>query len=257
MTERMTKPLPFFKLMQEVASLYLHIFKQVFWLIFLAALIQAFVSIFMPQNPTLGLAISLLSLIVATFFYAWILHQADSIYMNRADSIQDSLHIAKRRIMPLLVVLFLYILLFLVLGIFGFGMQKLGTLFEAQKRAEIIFAIISIAVLVYVLTFIAFTMPAVVLDSMSALKSFEYSVKLVRGHWWKTFGILLIAMIFVALISLGILNLPSRNIWVVTLYDFIADLIIYPLMVSVTLVLYHDLRARRQIQGFKHLSDEV
>ncbi len=182
MTERMDRPLTFFKVIKEVGAYYLPVFKNIFWLVILASLFEAVVSGFSFYNRTIDLVLSLLALIVALFFYAWIIEQADSVIMNRPDTFKDSLHVAKRRFIHLLGVVALYIILVFILGVFVFGMQLLGKMLGV----EILFALIGVLVWIYIFILLSFTVPAVVLDKLPILKSFEYSFKLVWGHWWYT-----------------------------------------------------------------------
>jgi hypothetical protein len=251
MTERIAKPMSFFEAVKEIAVFYVHVFKHIFFIVVLAALVQAGVSAFMPENPTIGLAISILASVVAMFFYAWILYHADNIYMNRGETIKDSLKVAKHRFLPLLGVLGIYLLVALVLGLFAYGLQLVGKMLGAQY----FFGVIALALVLFVFTLLAFTMPSVIIDETPILKSFERSARLVWGHWWHTFGIILVYIIPVILVSLAILVLPSMNIFTMTLYEFIYHIITYPLMIALVLVLYHDLKARHQMEGFKQVAE--
>ncbi len=249
MTERIVKPLPFLLAVKEVALFYVHVFKYIFGLVVLAALVQAIVSLVMPGNPTIGAVVALFGSIVSLFFYAWILYRADSVLMGRPETTKDALEVAKKRFLNLIGLLGLYILLAIVLLLFGFGMQMLGKVLHI----EFLFAFITVCLVVFIFTLLAFTMPAIILDQIPVLKSFEYSTRLVWRHWWRTFGVILIYLIPVVLLSLGVLLLPTRNILIMTAYEFIYHIITYPIMISVILILYHDLKARHQIEGFKHV----
>lgn len=87
MTERIVKPLPFFVAIKDIALFYVHVFKHIVGVVAIAALIQAIVSILVPENATVGLAVSLLASVISMFFYAWILYRADSILMNRGENV--------------------------------------------------------------------------------------------------------------------------------------------------------------------------
>lgn len=250
MTERIVKSLPFFTAVKDIAVFYVQVFKYIIWLVILAALVQAIMSLLVPQNPTVGLAVSLLGSVVSMFFYAWILYRADSVLMNRPETMLDALHVAKKRFLHLLAVLILYILLALVLYLFAYGMQILGQVLHI----EWLLGFITLCIVVFIFTLLAFTMPAVVIDQMPALKAFEYSARLVWGNWWHTFGVIFIYMIPVLLLSLAVLLFPTRNIVFMTLYEFVYHIIIYPLMISLILILYHDLKTRHQMAGFKRIN---
>jgi hypothetical protein len=253
MTERFVRPLPFFAAVKEVIVCYRHIFKPIFLLVVFAALAQAFVSLLMPRDPTVGLAVGVLGAVVALFFYPWILYHADSVLMNRNETYTASLHVAKKRFLHLLGVFALYMLLAFVLFLFVYGMQMLGQI-SSVYAFQLLLNLITLLLLLYIFNLLAFTMPAVILDRIPIFKSFEYSTRLVWGHWWRTFSVIFIYIVPVILLSFAVFLLPTRNISVITLYEFIYHIITYPMMVSLILVLYHDLKTRHQIQAFKHVA---
>lgn len=249
MTERIVKPLPFFVAVKEIALFYVHVFRYILGLVVLGALVQALVSLLMPQNPTVGIAISIFASLVSMFFYAWILYRAESVLMNRPETIKDALHVAKKRFLPLIGVLAVYVVLVVALVLFGFGMQYLGKLLHLT----LFLTVISLAITIFIFTLLAFSMPTVILDSMPVFKSFEHSIRLVWGNWWRTFGIITIFIIPIVFLSLLVLLTPFRDIVSLTIYEFIYHIITYPLMVSLILVLYHDLKTRKQMEGFKQI----
>jgi hypothetical protein len=248
MTEQVVKPLAFFEAVKHVILFYFHVYRHIIGLVVLASLAQAIVSLLMPENPTVGLAISVLDAIVSMFFYGWIIDRADIVLMNRQETTHDALKVAKRTFLPLMGVLGIYVFLMFVLTLFGFGMQILGTTFHGVS----LFALITLLIAIFILMLFAFSMPAVVLDSLPVIKSFERSAKLVWGHWWRTFGVTAIFVIPIILLSLLVWSL-SNSIWTLSLLEFIYHLIVYPLMVSLVLVLYYDLKARYQMLGFKRI----
>lgn len=251
MPERNVTPLSFFKAVEEIALLYVHLFKYILFPVFLASLIQALVPLLTPREPTVGLAVSILGVLVLMFLYAWILHQADSVYMNRPATLRESLGVAKKRFLYVLGVTGIFVILIFILAAFVFALYRLGVLLGID------FAMFTLAaiVIVYIGVLLAFPIPATVLDNTPILRSFETSAKLVTGHWWHTFGIMIVYMIPIILASLAMVLLPTRNLFVVSLYEFVYHILAYPLFVAVTLVLYHDLKARHQMYAFKHVND--
>jgi hypothetical protein len=252
MTEQITVPTPFFKMIKKVAFFYVHVFKKIFWLVVLASLLQAVVPALIPEEPTVGLAVNILSALVLMFFYAWILARADSLLLGRVtETIQDALQVAKKRFLSILGALVVYLVLAFAIVLLGIALHRLGTLWNIDFLMLLILA--AIGIFFYILFF--FSIPSIVLDRLPVLRGFEYSARIVRGHWWRTFGIIIIFIIPLIVLSLSILLLPTRNLGVITLYEFIFHIIMYPLVVSITLVLYHDLKSRRQMQMFKHVSE--
>jgi hypothetical protein len=137
---------------------------------------------------------------------------------------------------------------------------------------------IAIAGAVYLVVSFAFTVPAIAWENCDIIEAFRRSWTLVRGHWWRTFGILLLMSLIVSF-AVSLLMTP---LYLVVLWDFfrsyfemlsslgsgepdaelvrtmlssfgfgfgivnaiaaIAQVIVAPLY---TVVLYFDLRARR------------
>lgn len=251
MTEKPTKTLTYFETIKEILELYGHSFKYIIWLVVLASLVQTVVSTLMPKNPVIGSAVSILESVVSMFFYAWILYQADSVYMKRTVSINDSLRVARKRFLYLLGLVLLYIALVLIVALFATGLYFIGQ----TLHIEYVLGAIGLLLFIYIISLLAFSMPALVLDGLTPFKSMMYSVQLIWKHWWRVFSLFILFLIPVFLLSLSILLLNTRNLWLITLYEFIFNIIMYPLMISLVLVLYHDLKERFQVAGFKHMTD--
>ena len=95
-----------------------------------------------------------------------------------------------------------------------------------------------------------FALPLIVLEKNGVFKSFENSVKLVWGSWWFTFGILLIVHFVVIAIGLLVTSIiPSRDIIILALWNFIFSIFAYPLIISTTLTLLHHLKLRHPNVG--------
>jgi hypothetical protein len=112
--------------------------------------------------------------------------------------------------------------------------------------------------------------PALMLEKQSIFSALSRSYKLVRGSWWRTFGIQLLAMLFVGIIgaalqtplnafllssgsgsSLGILPaLTSTMTWPYIICSAIASTIAYtvslPMLTGITTFQYIDLRIRHE-----------
>jgi len=112
--------------------------------------------------------------------------------------------------------------------------------------------------------------PALMLEKQSVLKSMSRSAKLVRGSWWRVFGILLLAGIIANIISAivvipftfiaaafsgdgitGLLNSGTGDLgWTFLIVSgigsVIGSMITYPINAGVTVLLYIDQRIRRE-----------
>ncbi|MFI6561407.1 hypothetical protein [Streptomyces sp. NPDC050534] len=112
--------------------------------------------------------------------------------------------------------------------------------------------------------------PALMLEKRGVVKSMSRSVKLVRGSWWRVFGILLLAGIIANIISAivvipftfiaaafsgdgitGLLNSGTGDLgWTFLIISgigsVIGSMITYPINAGVTVLLYIDQRIRRE-----------
>ncbi|MQA95963.1 MAG: hypothetical protein GEV11_15405 [Streptosporangiales bacterium] len=111
----------------------------------------------------------------------------------------------------------------------------------------------------------ALSTPAVVLERQGVIAAMKRSFRLVKGSWWRTFGILLLTAILAGLIS-GILPLPFQgiasifadpnepsatgayiaSIVITTIGSGIAATIATPFQAGVTVLLYVDQRIRKE-----------
>lgn len=252
MKDKILSPIPFFRMLKLIPKFYFYVFPHIIWIVVSLAVLQALVPLFSPVKPSVGLAITILSIIVFMFFHSWALYHADNILMERGETVWQSLKMVKHRFVNILGAIFLYLILSLALGLMMYSLVRLGALF----RADILFFVISVIIITYLAVIFAFTIPAIVLDGASILGGFELSARLVWGHWWRAFGIMFIFSIPIVLLSLGVVLFTSDNLLIITIYEFIYHIIMYPLFVAFTLILYHDLRFRHQSEGFKKVSHE-
>jgi hypothetical protein len=107
----------------------------------------------------------------------------------------------------------------------------------------------------------ALATPALVLERGRIFTALGRSRLLVRGSWWRTFGILLLAAIIAAIISmiialpfdllgggaaLGNSAMSTGGIWLSALGGVVAGAITYPFSAGVTALLYIDQRMRKE-----------
>ncbi|QFZ21033.1 hypothetical protein [Saccharothrix syringae] len=118
---------------------------------------------------------------------------------------------------------------------------------------------------VWVWVLFALVTPAVVLEHASVGQSLRRSRELVRGVWWRTFGILLLAFVLAAIVS-SIIQAPfgllgtdfsaalrgevvaptTTALLLSALGGTIAGAVVYPFSASVQVLLYLDRRIRRE-----------
>ncbi len=220
-------------------------FKQVFWLAFVAALVSAPFSLIgqrlMTQPPApgtlgqVGLA-ALLLLVVVLIIWATILVRLDGVANERVVPAREAFAIGLRRAPALFAAGFLYSI------VSGIGMLLL--------------LIPGVIVTVYWL----FGPIATVTEPLGPIAGLGYSFNLVRGHWWRTAGLLTIIGI-IALVIYLVLGLVAglavaMNIeqivqgqmpWYI---DFVVNPLISavgsPLLYCLVLATFYDLKLRRE-----------
>ena len=187
---------------------------------------------------TAGLT-SLISLFLGVLATAAITKAVADQYLGRSPSIADSLAFARGRWGTLLRMLFLEGLIVLL------GLIAL--------------------VIPGVYLFIAFTVagPVLILEGIGARDSLRRSRNLVRGRWWPVLGVLILSALVNFLLGgiLGLILQPvlegvetvRTHILVTSLGDMITQILAAPLGAAVTVVLYFDLRARKEGFGLHDL----
>lgn len=250
MIEKFLSPLPFFREIKYIIHFYFHVFRYIFWLVLILALLQAFVPALAPLQPTVGLAIAVLSILAFTFFHGWALYRGDTILMGRDETMREAFHVVKKRFINMVIALFIYAILSLVFTFMVIALLRLGKL----MGLDLAFFIIAIIFLLYVGVLLTFALPAIILDGASVIRGFETSARLVWRHWWRAFGIMVVFAIPIVLLSLGQILIAESNIIWTIIYEFIYHIITYPLYVSLLLVIYHDLKFRHHAESFKQIT---
>jgi len=111
--------------------------------------------------------------------------------------------------------------------------------------------------------------PALLIERIGAFRALGRSRRLVKGRWWATAAVLLVASLMVTLISgaiegllIAVASLPSQPslllaVFVSTLSGVIATVITEPFRAATTTLLYYDLRVRREGYDLHVLADQL
>jgi hypothetical protein len=239
-----TTPLNFFELIKQSFGSYNTVFKHTWPLVVLTAILSLLNSMFWHVNPYVATAILVLMALLIIFIYAMVLFSAHHALKGQPITMAAAFDLAKKRYLPLLggyvILAAIVILLFLIT--FGFfsltDLPRIGGLFN-------ILAVLAVVFTVFVIYLLFFVFPLIALDNKPVWKSFDTSVRLVWGSWWRVFGVLLIVHLLIVIVSLlGTMLIPSRAIWILAIWNAIVSFIFYPLVIGTLLTLFHDLKLR-------------
>lgn len=94
--------------------------------------------------------------------------------------------------------------------------------------------------------FFAVAVPAFIIERTGAVDSMSRSWKLVRGHWWHTLLVIVVAGIIAGIVN-GILTaIGGSNFFLSWIFSAIAQSITAPFVALVSVILYIDLRSRHE-----------
>lgn len=105
---------------------------------------------------------------------------------------------------------------------------------------------------------LSMTFPAIVFERLGPLAGMARSFRLVKGHWWRTFGVFLVAVLLMFVLSfalgavLGIVTgvvAPGSEALAAVVMAVVTILVsaaLYPVWAAITAVLYYDLRVRKE-----------
>ena len=174
-----------------------------------------------------------LALVLTTLSAAACFRAISGVYLGENPTVGDSLRFAASRLLPVIVLSFLYFLglvpAFIALIIPGIWLSVAWSV----------------------------SFPALLSEGIGPVAALGRSFRLVKGRWWPTFGALLVMYVLVAVIS-GILGalLGAALIAAVdneavaavfyTIVNTLSSLITLPLMAAVLTVIYFDLRVRKE-----------
>ncbi|MEV0177299.1 glycerophosphoryl diester phosphodiesterase membrane domain-containing protein [Streptomyces sp. NPDC050803] len=216
--------------------------------------------------------VSLVSLVGTVLATALLTTVASRAVLGRPVTIGEAWTAARPQVGRLFGLIFL--LLLITFGIVAVGALP-GILVAAAGAGEAGAALAALgslcAVVVAVWLVIRFSLasPALMLEKQGIVKSMSRSAKLVRGSWWRVFGIQLLAMIIASILAsiiaipfaflagalssdgvTGLINSSGDYSWtyliVVGIGAVIGSMITFPISAGVTVLLYIDQRIRRE-----------
>ncbi len=232
-----TQPISLFQLIKTSIIAYFKILPQIIGLVVLSSLGHFVIPPLYLQDPAFA-AIAFVGFVLLTWFlYTAIICRARICLLGGHIDFTHAFRLAKQRYLSVLGsnVIFFAIGALLILIQFALSLLLHPNLYFVLS------AIINIVIFV----FLYFAIPEIALEHSPILKSFKKSVRLVRHHWWRTFIILaLVGAAILGCEALGILFTGKSRMFLFTGYHFLLQVVFYPLIIAVTILLLNDLELR-------------
>lgn len=222
------------------------------------------------RTTLLSLAPASLLTMIATLFTASIVTVVISrSVLGRPVTLSDAWAEARPRILPLIGLTLLVALIAATVMAVGVGP---GLLVGAEAGAALALLGFTAAcvVILWLQVSLALAAPALMLERQSVLAALRRSAKLVRGAWWRTFGILALTYLLVFLVSF-LVSIPFGVVGVIAdgtdiseffesggpslgwpfliitgIGEVIVSTLLYPFVAGVMALLYVDQRIRRE-----------
>ncbi|MFE6700881.1 hypothetical protein [Streptomyces sp. NPDC057718] len=222
------------------------------------------------RSTVLSLAPASLLSMIATLFTASVVTVVISrSVLGRPTTLADSWAEARPRVLPLLGLTLLVSVIMAAIMAVGVGP---GLLLGSEAGAALAFLGFAAACVVMLWLNVSFALaaPALMLERQSIVAALRRSAKLVRGAWWRTFGILALTYLLTFLLTF-LVSIPFTAIAVIADGTEVSDLfgsttasfgwpflivtgigevivstLIYPFVAGVMALLYMDQRIRRE-----------
>ncbi|MEU8570111.1 glycerophosphoryl diester phosphodiesterase membrane domain-containing protein [Streptomyces pathocidini] len=201
--------------------------------------------------------IGLLAAFLATSLLTTVISKA---ILGRPTSITETWRATAPRLPQLLALFFLLFLLIAAVLAVGVGPGAILAGTGNREGGAALIALgtfVALVAIVWLWTRFSLAIPALVLEKQSALASLRRSAKLVRGSWWRIFGIQLLTSLLAFLLAAAI-AVPATvinfglgdRLWpsliVTGIASVIASTATLPLNANVIALLYTDQRIRRE-----------
>lgn len=234
-------PLTYHELVKNSFAAYPFVFKKA-WPLFLLApvphLILPFLFIF---NPTFGWAALFGSILFTWYFFTVILFRVSAGLHGTPMSYSQAFASSVSRYLKVLGGNVLFFVALLVIGLAEFSIWLTVDVVFSSVALMAVFIVID-AIL---FTLIYFAIPIIILDKLNVLPAFGSSAILVKRSWFRTFMVLLTMLVVILGLGMfGIILTSTNRLLLLTLFDYIYQLLAYPLIISVTLTLLNDLKLR-------------
>jgi hypothetical protein len=132
---------------------------------------------------------------------------------------------------------------------YRFGFRRIGGVIGVGLLVGLIVAVGLILLIVPGIIFWVFfsvSIPVLIIENRGVTQSMGRSWNLVSGHFWHVFGVIIVTYLIAAVVS-GILGAIGGNNWIIRwILSAIGQIITTPFTALATVLLYLDLRARKE-----------
>ncbi|MGI8726165.1 MAG: glycerophosphoryl diester phosphodiesterase membrane domain-containing protein [Solirubrobacterales bacterium] len=153
----------------------------------------------------------------------------------------------------------------------GFGARKMHSILWVTVLTGIATALGLLALFVgaiYLYIALIVAVPALMVEDLRGTKALRRSFRLVQDNWWRTFGVMVVATLFVVFAGgiLGILSFVANPLAedsllaysvVIQAINGLATALTAPLMAVAAIVVYYDLRIRKEGFDVELLADRM
>lgn len=236
-----SQPMSLMQVIKHILAYYPRILKDVFWLIVLSASVHLIVPVVFLLNDTMGWVFLIGSVLVTWYMFGAILYRSDAMLKGKFVSFAEAFQVSRTRY---LAILFGNVIFFGIIAVSLLVEFSLGSLLEFVhlNNVSLMISVIFDA-LIYALIY--FVIPVIVLDGVGVFCAFQQSARLVWHSWWRAFIVMFgVLLVILGLFAFGILITGWNRIYLFTVYDFVFQIVAYPLIIASTLVMLNDLKLR-------------
>lgn len=220
-------------------------------------------------NSGVLLLISLVGTIIATALLTAVISRA---VLGRPVTLKDAWRDARPRIPRLFGLIFLLLLIAGAVGVVGAlpgALVSAAGSGEAGAALSVLGTLAAVVVALWLLVRLSLSSPALMLEKQGIGKAMRRSAKLVRGSWWRVFGIQLLALIIANIVATivlvpfalagaafsdggigGLVDGTGTYGWTYLIISgigsVIGSMITFPIAAGVVVLLYIDQRIRRE-----------
>jgi hypothetical protein len=143
---------------------------------------------------------------------------------------------------------------------YRYGFRRLGSVILISLLVGVIVAVGFLLLIVpgiIFLVFLSVAIPALIVENRRGTDALGRSWNLVQGEFWHAFAVVFVAAILVGIVS-GIIGSIGGNEWVIRwIFTAIAQILTAPYAALVSILLYVDLRARKEALNAGTLRQEL